>query len=119
MKRLTLVLFASLITSAAGAASAPDFTGRWAIDPQGCKIMGDTSETAPMFVTKTTIDWFVAACTMKKMYLTGNALHIQARCSNEGNVSMTPIALELRNPDTLRVTWDGSRIKRDMRRCPQ
>lgn len=119
MKPVMLILFAALTASAAGAAPAPDFTGRWAIDPQGCKIMGDTSETAPMFVTKTTIDWFAAACTMKKMYLTGNALHIQARCSNEGTVSMMPIALELRNSDTLRVTWDGSRVKQDMRRCPK
>jgi hypothetical protein len=30
---------------------------------------------------------------------------------------MTPIALELRGSDTLRVTWDNSRIKQDMRRC--
>ena len=118
MRLLVLALLAVLVASEAGAAS-PDFTGRWAIDPQGCKIMGDTSETAPMFVTKTTIDWFVASCTMKKIYLTGNALHIQARCSNEGTVSMTPIALELRNSDTLRVIWNGSRIKQDMRRCPQ
>ena len=118
MKPVLPILLLSLIASAAGAAPAPDFTGRWAVDPQGCKIMGDTSETAPMFVTKTTIDWFVAACTMKKIYLTGNELHIQARCSNEGKVSMTPIAFELRNSNTLRVTWDGSRVKPDMRRCP-
>jgi hypothetical protein len=117
MKLLVLILLTVLTTSAASAAPAPDFTGRWAIDPQGCKVMGDTSETAPMFVTKTTIEWFVAACTMKKMYLTGNTLHVQARCSNEGKVSMTPIALELRGSDTLRVTWDNSRIKQDMRRC--
>ena len=118
MRPLALIICAALVATGAHAAS-PDFTGRWAIDPQGCKIMGDTSETAPMFVTKTRIDWFVAACTMKKIYLTGNALHIQASCSNEGTVSMTPIALELRDADTLRVTWNGSRVKQDMRRCPQ
>ncbi len=80
--------------------------------------MGDTSETAPMIITKTTIDWFVAACIVKRMYQTGTVRHIQARCSNEGTVSMTPISLEVRNKDTLVVMWDGSRVK-DMRRCPQ
>ena len=25
--------------------------GRWAIDPEGCKIEGDTTETAPLYIT--------------------------------------------------------------------
>ena len=29
--------------------------GRWAIDPEGCKIEGDTTETAPLYITANTL----------------------------------------------------------------
>jgi hypothetical protein len=101
---------------AAGAAEAADsHIGRWAIDPIGCTIDGDTSATAPMYVSSTTVKWLVASCTIGKMYKVGNAVHIQARCSNEGKIVSTPITLEPHG-DRMRVTWNGSKIE-DMRRC--
>lgn len=95
--------------------AAEPFIGRWAINPVGCTIDGDTSETAPLVATATTIKWFVASCKIAKMYKTGSAVHIQARCSAEGQASMTPITLDARG-DRMRVTWDGSKVE-DMRRC--
>lgn len=90
--------------------------GRWAIDPKGCKVDGDTAETAPLIVTQKTIRWFVAHCTVGKSYKIGKALHIQARCSGEGERYTIPIKLDLVDPNRLAVTWDKSRVQ-DMRRC--
>jgi hypothetical protein len=101
----------------AGAVRAEEpINGRWAIDPRGCRIDGDTSETAPLYVTDKTLRWFVADCRIGKSYKIGNALYIQARCSNEGSRSSIPVKLDLVSRDKLAVTWDGSKIK-DMRRC--
>ena len=78
-------LAAGLLLVAAQSASAAEFfVGRWAIDPAGCQVYGDTAETAPLVATDTTIRWFVAHCTIGKMYKTAaTAVHIQARCRNE------------------------------------
>lgn len=101
-----------MITSAH---AAEDFVGRWAIDPAGCMSEGDTSATAPLYATTTSIKWFVAHCTIGKMYKVGRAVHIQARCSNEGKIVATPIMLEPRG-DRMRVIWNGAKVE-DMRRC--
>jgi hypothetical protein len=97
------------------AAAAEPWTGRWAIDPQGCQIDGDTSETAPLYATKTTLKWFVASCKIRRMYKTGETVHIQARCSAEGITSATPITLRPKG-DRMAVTWGGSPVE-EMRRC--
>ena len=90
--------------------------GRWAIDPEGCKIGGDTTETAPLYVTDKTLKWWVADCRIGKSYKIGKALYIQARCSNEGSRHSISVKLDLISPDRLAVVWDGSKGK-DMRRC--
>ena len=108
----SLMLLGSLIVSAA----AEPILGRWAIDPQGCKVEGDTAETAPLFVTQNTVKWFVAHCRIGKSYKIGKALHIQARCTGEGERYTIPITLDLVEPNRLVVTWDKSRVK-DMMRC--
>jgi hypothetical protein len=104
-----------LLAATSGADATEPHIGRWSIDPVGCTVLGDTSSTAPMFVTKTTVKWFVADCKIGRMYKVGHAMHIQARCSNEGKIVSTPITLEARG-DRLRVTWDGVKVE-DMRRC--
>jgi len=109
----SLMLLGSLMTSSS---AAEPILGRWAIDPEGCKVEGDTAETAPLFVTQNTIKWFVAHCRIGKSYKIGKALHIQARCSGEGERYTIPITLDLIAPDRLAVTWDLSRVK-DMMRC--
>ena len=98
-----------------GAMAAEPFIGRWAIDPAGCTAEGDTSSTAPLYATATSVKWFVAHCRIGKMYKIGYAVHIQARCSNEGKMVTTPITLDARG-DRMRVTWDGVKVK-EMRRC--
>ena len=108
----SLMLLGSHIVSAA----AEPILGRWAIDPQGCKVEGDTAETAPLFVTQSTVKWFVAHCRIGKSYKIGKALHIQARCTGEGERYTIPIKLDLVEPNRLAVTWDKSRVK-DMMRC--
>jgi hypothetical protein len=90
--------------------------GRWAIDPEGCQIEGDTTETAPLYVTDKTLKWWVADCRIGKSYKVGNALYIQARCSNEGSRHSISVKLDLVSRDRLAVVWDGSKGK-DMRRC--
>jgi hypothetical protein len=90
--------------------------GRWAIDPQGCMIEGDTSETAPLYVTDTSLKWWVASCRVGKSYKVGNALYIQARCANEGTRSSISVKLDLVSRDKLAVTWDHAKVP-DMRRC--
>jgi hypothetical protein len=98
-----------------GAQAEEAFIGRWAIDPAGCTSEGDTSSTAPLHATATTVKWFTAQCTIGKMYKTGTAVHIQARCANEGKIVATPITLDARG-DRLHVVWDGVKVG-DMRRC--
>jgi len=90
--------------------------GRWAIDLEGCQIEGDTTETAPLYVTDKTLKWWVADCRIGKSYKVGNALYIQARCSNEGSRHSISVKLDLVSRDRLAVVWDGSKGK-DMRRC--
>jgi hypothetical protein len=104
-----------LVLLAGSAMAAELWIGRWAIDPQGCRIEGDTSETAPLYATKTSLKWFVASCKIGRMYKTGETVHIQARCSAEGVTSATPITLRPKG-DRMAVTWDGSPVE-EMRRC--
>jgi hypothetical protein len=108
---------AGVALALAGSAHAQEpINGRWAIDPQGCQIDGDTSETAPLYVTDKTLKWWVASCRVGKSYKIGNALYIQARCSNEGARHSIAVKLDLVGSDKLAVTWDGGKIQ-DMRRC--
>jgi hypothetical protein len=112
-----LVASGLLLAAVQNAGAAEFFVGRWSIDPLGCKINGDTSETAPLIATDTTIRWFVAHCRIGKMYKTSaTAVHIQARCQNEGTKSTIPITLRLKTADRLAVMWDNGPVP-DMRRC--
>jgi hypothetical protein len=107
----------AILVAIAGPAWAQEpINGRWAIDPEGCKIDGDTSETAPLYVTDKTLKWWVADCRVGKSYKVGNALYIQARCSNEGSRHSIAVKLDLVSRDRLAVTWDGSKGK-EMQRC--
>jgi hypothetical protein len=107
---------AAWLVLAAPALAEEPINGRWAIDPQGCQIDGDTSETAPLYVTDKTLKWFVASCRVGKSYKVSNALYIQARCSNEGAKQSITVKLDLVSRDKLAVTWDGGR-PHEMRRC--
>lgn len=106
------VLVLAMIDSAGAKES---FIGRWSIDPAGCTSEGDTASTAPLIATATTVRWFVASCRIGKMYKIGQAVHLQAHCSNEGKIVSTPITLDARG-DRMRVTWDGVKVE-EMRRC--
>ena len=114
MSRIAMALAAAAISTPVFAAE-PGWHGRWAIDPAACTTEGDTSETAPLFATATTLRWFVASCRIRRVYKTGTVVHVQARCSAEGQTSLIPIALDAHG-DLLRVTWDRSGVK-EMRRC--
>ena len=98
-----------------GATAVEAFVGRWAINPAGCTNEGDTASTAPLIATPTSVKWFVASCRIGKMYKIGQAVHLQAHCSNEGKVVSTPITLDARG-DRMRVMWDGVKVE-EMRRC--
>jgi hypothetical protein len=103
------------LTASGGAFAADPFTGKWAIDPAGCRINGDTAETAPMIVTETSVKWFVSSCTIKKSYRIGDGLYLQAQCSSEGKTRVMPIGLQ-RKGAKLHVTWDQTAAG-DMLRC--
>lgn len=111
-----ILLVGAVMALAAPACAEEPINGRWSIDPEGCKIDGDTSETAPLYVTDKTIKWWVASCRVGKSYKVGNALFIQARCSNEGSRQSISVKLDLVSRDKLAVTWNGGKIH-DMRRC--
>ncbi|MBI4275281.1 MAG: hypothetical protein HY659_11340 [Rhizobiales bacterium] len=106
----TIVVFATQTTSA-----AEPHIGRWAIDPSGCRIDGDTSATAPLVVTDKSVKWFVANCSIKKIYKAADSIYIQARCENEGGMHTIPISLTPRG-DRLTVVWDKARVP-EFRRC--
>jgi hypothetical protein len=111
------VRVAVLLAVLAGTAHAEEpINGRWAIDPAGCTIDGDTTQTAPLFVTDKTLKWRVASCRIGKSYKIGNALYIQARCSNEGARPSISVKLDLVSRDRLAVTWDRSKVN-EMQRC--
>ena len=109
-------LLAGVLALAAPAYAQEPVNGRWSIDPEGCKVDGDTTETAPLFVTDKTLRWWVADCRIGKSYKVGNALFIQARCSNEGSRESIAVKLDLVSRDRLAVTWKG-RKPFEMRRC--
>ncbi|GIK82326.1 MAG: hypothetical protein DPW22_05355 [Alphaproteobacteria bacterium] len=113
--RLSLLIGLAFLGAQPASADEPIY-GRWAIDPLGCRVDGDTAETAPLIVAQKTLKWFVASCLVGKSYKIGKALHLQLRCTNEGAYRSLPVRLDLVAADRLAVTWDGQRVK-DMRRC--
>ena len=97
-------------------AVADPLHGRWSIDPKGCVREGDTAETAPLTVSDKSVNWFVARCTIRKTYKIGEALHLEARCWNEGRMKDIPVSLVPRG-HKLAVTWDRVPAG-EMTRCP-
>ena len=117
MTPLARVLFAIplLITASGAAGAAEPWIGRWAIDPTGCKIDGDTASTAALTVTATSLKWFVSSCRIGKMYKIGNDAHIEAHCSSEGKSGTTPISLKPHG-NRMALIWDGAPAG-EMQRC--
>lgn len=97
------------------AAADPLFTGRWSIDPAGCRGFGQTAQTTPLVVTDRSVDWYRASCTIKKSYRIGNGLYLEAQCFTQGSSRTMPIGLQLNN-GKLRVTWDRT-VAGEMQRC--
>ena len=100
----------------AGVAHADDrFLGRWALSPSGCKFAGSTAQTTPLVVTDTSVAWFPGYCTIKKSYLIGEGLYLQAQCLSNGVSRLLPIGLQLKG-SKLNVTWDQTKAG-EMQRC--
>ena len=113
---IAICVFALALGFACQPADADDrFLGRWAINPTGCKVAGSTAETTPLVVTDTSVAWFSAYCTIKKSYLIGDGLYLQAQCASEGKSRVMPIGLQLKGKK-LHVTWDQT-VAGDMQRC--
>jgi hypothetical protein len=91
------------------------FLGRWALNPSGCKFGGSTAETTPLVVTDTSVAWFPGTCTIKKSYLIGEGLYLQAQCLSNGASRVMPIGLQLKG-SKLMVTWDQTKAG-EMQRC--
>lgn len=91
------------------------FLGRWSLDPAGCKVAGSTAETTPLVVTDTSVAWFPGYCTVKKSYLIGEGLYLQAQCLNNGVTRVMPIGLQLKGKKLV-VTWDQTKAG-EMQRC--
>jgi len=104
------------IGAGAGPADAAEaFVGRWAISPQACTGYGNTLLTAPLVASDTTVRWYQGACRIGKMYKLGTAVYIQAHCDGETTAD-TPITLDARGADRLRVTWNRGKTE-ELRRC--
>ncbi|MGE3146241.1 MAG: hypothetical protein AB7K35_11700 [Pseudorhodoplanes sp.] len=99
-----------------GPVMADPLHGRWSIDPRGCVREGGTAETAPLTVSDKSVSWFAARCTIRKTYKIGEALHLEARCWNEGRMKDIPVSLVPRG-NKLAVTWDRMPAG-EMTRCP-
>lgn len=98
-------------------ANADDrFLGRWSINPSGCSVRGSTADTTPLVVTDTSVAWFPGYCTIKKSYLIGDGLYLQAQCLNDGTNRVMPIGLQLKGKK-LAVTWDQTKASGEMQRC--
>ena len=91
------------------------FLGRWSINPSGCSVRGSTADTTPLVVTETSVAWFPGYCTIKKSYLIGEGLYLQAQCLNDGVNRTMPIGLQLKGRK-LMVTWDQTKAG-EMQRC--
>ncbi len=91
------------------------FLGRWAIDAAGCRFGGGSAETTPLVVTDTSVAWFPGYCTIKKSYLIGDGLYLQAQCLRDGQSRVMPIGLQLKGKKLL-VTWDQAKAS-EMQRC--
>ncbi len=105
----------AMLASSAQAQIVEPWIGRWSIDPAGCNVMGDTSETAPLIVTDKTVNWFVASCRIGKLYKTGQDAHIQAHCTNEGSAHDIPISLKPQG-SRMKVIWNNSPVA-EMHKC--
>jgi hypothetical protein len=110
-----MLSFAIVVVATQATSAAEPHIGRWAINPSGCQIEGDTSTTAPLVVTDKAVKWFVAHCSIKKMYKAADSIYIQARCENEGGMHTIPISLTPRG-DKLTVIWDRARVP-EFHRC--
>ena len=107
---------AIVLIALGGPARADDrFLGRWALNPSGCKFAGSTAETTPLVLTDTSVAWFPGYCTIKKSYLIGEGLYLQAQCLSNGTTRVMPIGLQLKGKK-LTVTWDQTKAG-EMQRC--
>jgi hypothetical protein len=112
---LTLAATAAVLAPAAASAAEP-YIGRWIVDPEFCKEIGDTADTMPLIIRAKTMEWFVARCTYRGATRKGGQWIINARCSAEGERG--PIRILLRpKDDRLVVQWDGGKAEL-MQRCP-
>lgn len=111
-----MLLLAALALFESASARADDrFLGRWALDPAGCKFAGSTAEKTPLVVTDISVAWFPGTCTIKKSYLIGEGLYLQAQCASGGKSRVMPIGLQLKGKKLL-VTWDQTKAG-EMQRC--
>ncbi len=110
-------LFCAMVLIVMGEAAHADerFLGRWALNPSGCRFAGSTAETTPLVVTDTSVAWFPGYCTIKKSYLIGEGLYLQAQCLSDGRNRIMPIGLQLKGKKLV-VTWDQTRAG-EMQRC--
>ena len=115
--RQRLVLAACAIGTVATVSTyaVEPFVGRWAISPAACSGYGNTLQTAPLVASDTTVRWYPGTCRIGKMYKLGATVYIQAHCYGDTTTD-TPITLELRGGDRLRVTWNRGRTE-ELRRC--
>jgi hypothetical protein len=108
-------LVAAFLLAAPPAFAAEPQVGRWAVDVQHCDGGGDTTKTAPLTVTESSLRWLSEYCTIGKMYKAERALYIEGRCSNrDGAMVRHAIKLAMKG-ERLAVTWNGEHT--ELRRC--
>ena len=100
MQSLALTTFAVSAALVSPAFAAEAFVGRWAVSAAMCSGNGETSATAALVATDTSLSWFDGYCRIGKMYK-AKAVYVQAHCGAK-DVAVTLDA----QGDRMRVTWD-------------
>ena len=110
--RHRFVLAACAIVAAMPAYAAEPFIGRWAVNAAACSGPGDTPANAVLVATATSLSWLGSYCRVGKIYKVGEAIYLEARCWDAGDLPATLVV----QGDRMQVTWNRARLP-DMRRC--
>ena len=97
-----------------GPAHADDrFLGRWSLDPRAANSPKHRQTTRWSLPTHRSP--VLGYCTIKKSYLIGEGLYLQAQCLSNGKTRVMPIGLQLKGRKLV-VTWDHTKAG-EMGRC--
>ena len=103
-----------VVAAVVPAGAVEPFVGRWALNQEACFGFGTTAQTASLVATDTSVRWYPGTCRIGKMYKLGEAVYIQAHCTDSGGGDV-PITLDPKG-DRMKVTWNRGKPE-ELQRC--